>query len=117
MQKFLNRIQQQQKDMDYCDFTEEEKWEYFRSIALALNLELAEVMNEVPWKPWKPIYNQQYKPDRAAAEICDVFVFAYVLWNTLNPEDLGIEEAMNQTMEKIENRIKLTNYGKQEKTK
>ncbi len=111
----LKQIQEQQKAMGYIfdPWDEKEKWAYFRDISLALIKEASEVLDEVPWKPWKPIKSQTFNEEKAALEICDVMVFSFVLWNTLDPA-ISFEEAWQKTMDKIETRIKKTNYGKQE---
>ncbi len=115
MIQMFKQIQELQKKMGYDNFTEEQRWTYFRDISLALIKEVSETLDEVPWKPWVPIVSQTYNEEKAAMEIIDVMVFSFVLWYTLNPA-ISIEEAWQKTLDKIEKRIKQTNYGKQEKT-
>jgi len=99
--------------MGYIDFineSEKNRLQYTRDVALALHKEVSEFLDEVPWKPWQPVYAQHVDRDAAAKEICDIIVFAIVLYITTDP-DMPLEEAMNRTLTKINDRIK-SGYGK-----
>ena len=114
MQKILNRIKQQQKDMGYYELTQKSdsfKWSYIRSITLALHTEVSEFLQEIPWKPWDAIENQPLDIIAAGEELMDIMVFTFVLWLTLSPS-IDLEDAMEQTLVKIENRIK-HGYGRE----
>lgn len=115
MQEILKRIQAQQRAMGYTDFIEastECRLKYIRDISLSIVVEVGEFLDEVPYKPWKRIEDQPFNEVPAALEICDIIVFAIVLYVSLNPS-ISLEEAMEQTLAKIDNRIK-TGYGQKE---
>ena len=68
----------------------------------------------MPWKPWGYKNKaQDYDKKAAAFEICDIIVFALVLYVTLDPI-MPLEEAMIRTLTKINNRIDL-GYKSKEK--
>ncbi len=118
MQEIVKRIESQQRVMGYLDFawkSEQNRMQYIREIVLALVKETSEFLDEVPWKPWALPSNtkSQYDTEKANLEICDIIVFAVVLHLTLDPET-SLEEAMEQTLTKIDNRIN-SGYGPKEK--
>jgi len=86
------------------------KWSYIRDISLALSVEVSEFLQELPWKPWSHNEDASYDEIKAAKEICDIIVFALVLWITLDPK-ADIDEMMESTFKKVEDRIKDLNYG------
>lgn len=115
MQRLIDRIHQQQKDMGYtafCAESRENQMQYVRDIALALQKEVSEVLDELPWKSWVATDKQQENTEWALNELTDVMVFNIVLWVTLNPDKkFDFDYIMERTLQKIENRIKETNYG------
>jgi len=62
---------------------QEGRMQYIRDTCLALNIEVAEFLQELPWKPWRPAYRQPCNIDKAAEELVDVIIFALNLWITL----------------------------------
>jgi len=116
IKKLVERITQQQKDMGYHDLCRQSKdfrMAYIRDITLALQKEVSEFLDEVPWKPWKAVNKQALNENAAALELMDIIVFTIVLYVTLHPKDADIDVLMDMTMNKIENRIK-SGYGLQE---
>ena len=112
--ELIARIKQQQKDMGYADYINSHprcKWNYIRDISLSLIKETSEFLDEVPWKPWKALTDQKCDTEKAAMELIDILVFNLVLWISLNPT-IDIEDAIEKTMTKIEDRIK-HGYGQQ----
>ena len=115
MQEIIERIRNQQKLMGYTEMIQhspEARMDYGRDIALALVKEVSEVLDEMPWKPWKSLWTQSMNEKKASLEVADVIVFAVVLHLTLCP-GYSLEEAMQEVLDKIDNRVKTTNYGKQ----
>jgi NTP pyrophosphatase (non-canonical NTP hydrolase) len=47
----------------------------FRELALALNQEVAELIDSVPWKPWRDISDQSYDYENLKREIVDCIFF------------------------------------------
>jgi NTP pyrophosphatase (non-canonical NTP hydrolase) len=114
VKRVIKRIKQQQRDMGYGALVESDshfRWNYIRDISLSLMKEVGEFLDEIPWKPWLAIADQDCNTEKAAMEIIDILVFTLVLWITLNPS-IDIEEAIEKTMTKIEDRIK-HGYGQQ----
>lgn len=62
---------------------QEDRMQYIRDTCLALNIEVAEFLQELPWKPWRPAYRQPCNIDKAAEELVDIIIFALNLWITL----------------------------------
>ena len=58
----------------------EEQMQYIRDMCLGLNVEVAEFLQEMPWKPWCPLPGQKYDKHAAAEELVDIFIFALNLW-------------------------------------
>ena len=116
MQKLIDHIRKQQDLMGYkqfCESSRENQSEYIRSISLALHKEVSEFLDEVPWKPWVPFEDQYLDIYAATTEICDIIVFALVLYITLDPP-YSLEEVMEATLAKIDSRIN-NGYGRKEK--
>jgi hypothetical protein len=58
----------------------EEQMRYIRDTCLSLNVEVAEFLQEMPWKPWCPLSGQDYDKHAAANEVADIVIFALNLW-------------------------------------
>lgn len=120
MYEIVNKIYDLQCQMGYLgpDGTAtqsiEDRIDYFRDITLALVKEVMEALDEVPWKPWRSIFEQSLNTKKAVYEICDILVFTIVLYLILE-SPISLEEAMGQTLAKIEKRIKEEGYGRKEK--
>jgi len=111
-QELIKRIKEQQRAMGYLSairLSEDAKIEYIRNLALALQVEIAEFMQEIPWKPWDPGVLLDGQKERAAMELVDVLVFWCDLWIALDPQ-IPIETAIEETLKKIDKRIN-TGYG------
>ena len=108
MKETIRRIAEYQKLMGY-DFDNmplEQRMQMLRNYATALLVEQGELINEMPWKPWRPIEDQKEPAyTKAAEEWVDCFFFlvdqALVLW--LTPE--VIEETFERVLKKNLNRL------------
>jgi len=58
----------------------EDKMRYIRDMCLGLNVEVAEFLQEMPWKPWRPLADQKFDKFAAAEEITDMMIFVLNLW-------------------------------------
>jgi hypothetical protein len=96
--------------LDAIELSEDARMEYIRNLALATNIEIAEFMQELPWKPWKPGVLIDEHKERAARELIDVLIFWCDMWIALDPE-ISLETAIAETLSKIERRIYTTDYG------
>ena len=77
-----------------------------RNISLALNQEVAELVNSFPWKPWRKIEDQTYDIKNAVEEIVDIFFFLGEIIEAayINPEFL--EETFHRKLTENYDRIK-----------
>ena len=109
---FVDRVHALQSRMGYIDFINESlenRTDYTRDVTLALIKEATEVLDELPWKPWKPLDEQVCDGEKAAEEVTDILVFAAVLYIIIKPQE-SLEEKLLKTLNKISNRIS-TGYG------
>jgi dimeric dUTPase (all-alpha-NTP-PPase superfamily) len=75
-----------------------------RNNALALMMELAELVDSTPWKPWRSIEDQSFDKDNAVREVVDIIFFL-----------VGICENLEITPQEIEDkfyRILKNNYAR-----
>lgn len=116
LNELIQRVKKQQDKMGYSKYTEsslENRMDYLRDLVLALNVELVEMLQNVPWKPWKPVYEQTLNSKEAEREFSDVFVFLIGICLTINPV-MDLEKVLLETLEKVDKRIE-NNYGIQER--
>ena len=71
--------------------TFEQRMQAMRNNALALVMELAELVDSVPWKPWRHVSDQPEDKDNAVREVVDIIFFL-----------VGICENLHITAEDIE---------------
>jgi dimeric dUTPase (all-alpha-NTP-PPase superfamily) len=76
----------------YGKYSPTEKMQALRNNALALSMEVAEVVNSTPWKPWRKIQDQVFNRSNAAEEIIDCLFFLGAISEILNisPEELDV---------------------------
>jgi dimeric dUTPase (all-alpha-NTP-PPase superfamily) len=76
-------------DVDVDDFSPDERAAYIRWNALALIVEVTELLNESGWKPWSS--KQFVNSDRALSEFVDVMHFLANLGLAMGvqPNDVG----------------------------
>lgn len=114
IKELLTRIKAQQDSMGYTAYIEagfENRMNYLRDLSLALVVELSEMLQNLPWKPWKAIEDQPYDLNKANGEYSDIMVFLIDIFLTLNPT-LDLEAFLSATLDKIDKRI-TEKYGKQ----
>ena len=75
---------------DFEKATPEERMNAIRDKALALNQEIAELVDSFPWKPWRKIEDQTWDTNNAVEEIIDIFFFLGEIMEAawINPEIL-----------------------------
>ncbi len=115
MQQIIDEIKELQTVMGYTDYINknaDNRLSYGRNISLALVVELVEVLQNVPWKPWKSLFDQKLDCESASKEIADVIVFAVVLHLTFCPHS-NLEDDVWEALKKVRKRVENENYGKQ----
>lgn len=90
---------------DYTNITPEEKMQHLRNNALALNQEVAELVDSVPWKPWRSIKDQPYNLDNVAEEIIDCIFFLGAIREILEISSEELDEAFDDVLAKNYGRI------------
>ena len=75
--EMFREIKKYHKALGYDhDFkTSTERMKEMRDHALALNQEVAELVNCFPWKPWRDVKKQPWETEHAIEEIVDIFFF------------------------------------------
>ena len=89
----------------------EKHMQYIRDLCLALNVEVTEFLQELPWKPWRVLADQKYDQKKAAEELADIMVFVLNLWVHLGayPKDKCANELVKQvTRKQNKNAARLT---------
>lgn len=115
IEEIVNKIKAQQEKMGYTAYINvgiKERMNYLRDISLSLIVELAEVLQELPFKPWKAIEDQPCDFVKAEEESVDIFVFLVDLMLIINP-CIDLEGAIMTVLQKIDSRI-AEKYGKQD---
>lgn len=104
----LDLIKEYQSKLGY-DFTYKDmdaQMEHTRQLALALNVEVAEFLDWLPFKPWRDVKDQPYNKREAALELIDIFFFTANLWATLGmpTKDFSImfQEKLEENMDRIQ---------------
>jgi dimeric dUTPase (all-alpha-NTP-PPase superfamily) len=69
----------------------DERMQDFRNQALALVMELAELTDSLPWKPWREIQDQTMDRENAKREIVDIIFFLVAICEILEISASEIE--------------------------
>ena len=77
----------------------DEKMDYLRDLCLALNIEVAEFLQELPWKPWCDSSGQKNDEYLAGNEAVDIIIFALNIWINLGNYQPG--ECANELIKRI----------------
>jgi hypothetical protein len=112
MQQVFSRLQKYQIAMGYdpTKMTIEEKMVAIRDYHTALAIEQTELLQELPWKPWRPIESQSTKgplnSDFVVDEWTDCLVFlidqALVLGITGEQVECSFTRVMDKCLSRIE---------------
>ena len=89
----------------------EAKMQYIRDLCLGLHVEVAEFLQELPWKPWRKLQDQEYDKHAAAEELVDILIFVINLWIQLGVYTKGTcaDELLKRiTQKQIKNSARLT---------
>lgn len=87
IQKLLENQEKIQKQLG----TNVKDIQFLRNMALATIIEISEVINESPWKPWKPENYKEVDFEKVLGELADVqiFVFNMLLHYGVNMDQLS----------------------------
>jgi dimeric dUTPase (all-alpha-NTP-PPase superfamily) len=97
---------------DFSKMSTEERMTTLRDYNTALVVELGELLDEVPWKPWRTKASQgKVNQRKVALEWCDCLIFLMDMGFSLNLDSELINEALEVKIKAINNRI-ATGYSK-----
>ena len=77
LKTLMQRIEQYQKFFghDRKDKNLYQRRDYINSLVLGAQIELAEMLQEMPWKPWRPVESQCNNISAASEELIDALIF------------------------------------------
>ena len=78
--------------------TMEQRMQSLRNGSLALMMELAELVDSIPWKPWREIADQTFDKDNATREIVDIIFFLVQICEQIQITPREIEHKFNQVL-------------------
>lgn len=112
-----NQLKNYQAVMGYSPekLTFEERMEVMRQYVLALSVEQTELLDELPWKPWKNYPEVTIDRDKMIAEWVDCLVFLFDQAIILGIAPSEIETKFVEVVENLFNRIQ-NNYSKRRNT-
>ena len=85
--------------------TFEERINAIRNISLALNQEVAELVDSFPWKPWRKIEDQTYDIRNAMEEIIDIFFFLGEIMEAAHINPVFLKETFHRKLMENYDRI------------
>lgn len=84
-----------------------QRMQSMRNSALALMMELAELIDSTPWKPWRNIADQEFDKDNAVREVVDIVFFLVSICEELHitSEDFEIKfhEVISNNYKRLDN--------------
>jgi hypothetical protein len=87
--------------------SEEERVQILREGCLALFMEVAELTDSFPWKPWRKIDDQTSDKDNACREMVDIFFFLAKVMRAakITPEEFiaKFEWVLNNNLDRLKN--------------
>ena len=106
--KMFNLIEEYYKTLGYHmrDTDLPERMENVRNGGLALTMEVAELIDSFPWKPWRPIADQPFNIENATMEIIDCLFFLGLIREaagiTIHQLEVKFIEKMKENYDRIE---------------
>ena len=92
---------------DYSAITDStEMMKHFRENALALFMEMAEVVDSMPWKPWRNIESQSVDIDNVQREIVDCLFFIGAIMEMLHITPIALLDKFDIILKQNYHRIK-----------
>jgi len=88
-----------------------QRMQSMRNSSLGLIMEVAELIDSTPWKPWRDIVDQEFDKDNAVREVVDIIFFLVSICEELHITPDEIENKFHQVL--INNYTRLANgYSK-----
>ena len=77
----------------------EQRMQSMRNSALGLMMELAELVDSTPWKPWRSTSSQLFDKDNATREVIDIIFFLVGICENLKITPREIEDKFELVLE------------------
>ena len=90
------------------------RMEIIRHSGLALNQEVAELIDSFPWKPWRDIYDQPWNITNAIEEIIDVLFFLGLIIEAAHIDPASLPPMFDYKLKENYNRIECAYNNKPE---
>ena len=103
----FQQIQEYHKELGHND----QGMQSMRNNALALMMELAELIDSTQWKPWRSTKDQTFNKDNAVREVVDIIFFLVGICENLEITPLEIEDKFTQILKHNYKRLK-SGYSK-----
>jgi len=120
MTLLLTEMFQQMKDYhiklgyDFANATIDERMNAIRDKSLALNQEVAELVDSFPWKPWRSINSQPWDTVNAMEEIVDILFFLGEIMEAAWIDHTMLEDVFEYKLKENYDRIKRGYNNKKE---
>ena len=75
-----------------------QRMQSMRNSSLGLIMEIAELIDSTPWKPWRDIVDQKFDKDNAVREIVDIIFFLVSICEELHITPDEIENKFHQVL-------------------
>ena len=75
-----------------------QRMQSMRNSSLALMMELAELIDSTPWKPWRDVVDQEFDKDNATREVVDIIFFLVSICEELHITPREIEGKFHQVL-------------------
>ena len=93
--EMFQQIEEYHKKLGHND----KSMQSMRNNALALMMELAELVDSTPWKPWKSIKDQTFDKDNAVREVVDIIFFLVGICENLEITPFEIEDKFKHILQ------------------
>lgn len=85
--------------------TMDQRMQSLRNSALALMMELAELVDSTPWKPWRKVVDQPLDKDNATREVIDIIFFLVSICEELHITPRELENKFTHVLKNNYNRL------------
>ena len=75
-----------------------QRMQSMRNSSLGLIMEVAELIDSTPWKPWRDIVDQEFDKDNATREVVDIMFFLVSICEELHITPREIEDKFLQVL-------------------
>ena len=95
---YINEMFQQIKEYHKALGHNDQSMQSMRNNAIALMMELAELIDSTPWKPWKSVEDQSLNKDNAIREAIDIIFFLVGICENLGITPQELEDKFHEVL-------------------